>query len=154
MKTNNDPKGLITQDSIMVAPQELNDNANWTLVESKQTRKLQEKERLQNLAQFPPLPTVNEGSVAMLTETASSKCRANKIYLKKIFNEYKQSSGTPRTITIKNIELINTEKNTKSEEKEVIDISSSTDTFDDLTSISESTTEDRWYLYNRNKIIL
>ena len=64
-------------------------------------------------------------------------------YLKKYFNEDKQSSGTPRTITIKNIELIiKEEKNTKSEEKEVIDISSSTDTFDDLTSISESTTEE------------
>ena len=143
MKTNKDPKGLITQDSIMVAPRELNDDANWTLVESKQTRKLREKERLENLAQFPPLPTVNEGSVAMSTETASSKRRANKINLKKIFNEDKQSSGTPRTITIKNIDLIKKEeKCTKSEEKKVIDISSSTDTFDDLTSISESTTED------------
>ena len=127
----------------MVAPQELNDDANWTLVESKQIQKLRQKESLQNLAQFPPLPTVNEGSVAMSTETASSKRRTNKINLKKIFNKDKQSSGTPRTITIKNIELINTEKkNTKSEEKEVIDISSSTDTIDDLTSISESTTED------------
>ena len=53
---------------------------------------------------------MNEGSVAMSTETASSKYRGNKINLKKIFNEDKQSSGTPRTITIKNIELINTEK--------------------------------------------
>ena len=54
-----------------------------------------------------------------------------------------QSSGTPRTITSKNIDLIKKEeKCTKSEEKKVIDISSSTDTFDDLTSISESTTED------------
>ena len=105
MKTNKDPKGLITQDSIIVAPQELNDDTNWTLVESKQTRK--------------------------------------------------QSSGTPRTITIKNIDLIKKEeKSTNSEDKEAIDISSSTDSFEDLTSISESTTEDRWYLYNRNKIIL
>ena len=84
----------------------VNDDANWTLVESKQTSKLQEKERIQNLAQFPPLHTVNEGSVDMSTETASSKRRANKINLKKIFNEDKQSSGTPRIITIKNIELI------------------------------------------------
>ena len=136
MKTNKDPKGLITQDSIMVAPRELNDDANWTLIESKQTCKLWEKERLQNLAQFPPLPTVNEGSVAISTETASSKRRTNKINLKKIFKD-KQSSGISRIITIKNIELINKEnKNSKSEEKEVIDISSSTDTFDDLTSIS------------------
>ena len=101
------------------------------------------KERLQNLAPFPPLPMVNEGSVVMSTETASSQRRVDKINLKEILNEDKQLSGTPRTITIKNIELINTEKkNTKSEEKKVIDISSNTDTFDDLTSISESTTED------------
>ena len=86
---------------------------------------------------------MNEGSVAMSTGTASSKRRTNKINLKKIFKD-KQSSGISRIITIKNIELINKEnKNSKSEEKEVIDISSSTDTFDDLTSISESTTEDR-----------
>ena len=44
---------------------------------------------------------------------------------------------------IKNIELINKEeKKTKLEEKEIINISSSTDTFDELTSISESTAED------------
>ena len=143
-----DPRGLITQDSIItysiiVAPQELNDDTNWTLVESKQTHKLQEKKRLQNLAQLPHLPTVNEGLVAMSTETASSKRRANKINLKKFFNEDKQSSGTTRTITIKNISLIKKEeKYTKPEEKGVIDISSSTDTFDHLTSISESTTKD------------
>ena len=86
---------------------------------------------------------MNEGSVAMSTETASSNCRANKINLKKFFNEDKQSSGTTRTITIKNISLIKKEeKYTKPEEKGVIDISSSTDTFDHLTSISESTTKD------------
>ena len=89
MKTNKDHKGLITQDSIMVTPQELNDDAHWTLVESKQTQKFQEKERLQNLTQFPPLLTVNEGSAVMSTETTSSKHRANTINLKKIFNEDK-----------------------------------------------------------------
>ena len=86
---------------------------------------------------------MNEWLVAMSTEIASSKRRAKKINLKKNFNEDKQSSGIPRTIIIKNIDLIKKEeKCTKSEEKKVIDISSSTDTFDDLISISESTTED------------
>ena len=69
----------------MVSQQGLNDDVNWTLVEAKQTRKLREKERLQNLTQFPLLPTVNEGSVVMSTETASSKRRANKINLKDFF---------------------------------------------------------------------
>ena len=101
----------------MVAPQELNDDTNWTLVESKQTRKLREKERLQNLAQFPPLPMMNEGSVAMSTETASSKYRGNKINLKKIFNEDKQSSRTPRTITIKNIDLIKKKRSAPNQKK-------------------------------------
>ena len=62
MKTEKDHKGLITQGSIMVAPQEVYDNTNWTLVESKQTRNLKEKERLQHMAKCPPLPTVNKGS--------------------------------------------------------------------------------------------
>ena len=52
MKTNKDPNGLITQESNMVAPQELFDDASWTIVESKKTRKKNKKERLQHLAQF------------------------------------------------------------------------------------------------------
>ena len=67
----------------MVAPQELNDDANWTLVESKQTRKLREKERLENLAQFPPLPTVNEGSVATSTEMLPQSAEPTRLISRK-----------------------------------------------------------------------
>ena len=115
----------------------MEDDANWTLVESKQTQKLQEKERIHNLAQFLPVPMLNEGSVATSKETASSNRRCNKTNLKKKIDEDKLSSGTTQSITINKYK-----KNTKPEEKEVIDVSSNTDTFDDLTSISESTTED------------
>ena len=80
---------------------------------------------------------VNEGSVATSKETTTSKRRANKTILKKTFDNDKLSSGTTKCITINKYK-----KNTRPEEKEVIDISSNTDTFDDLTFISESTTED------------
>ena len=127
----------------MVAPQESNADTNWTLVESKQTRKLREKVRLQHLAWFPPLPAVNEGSVTRSKETTSSKHGANKINLKKIFNKEKLSYRAPKSITIKKMKLIKRkEKNTKPEQKEIIDISSDTDTFNDLTFISEALTVD------------
>ena len=81
--------------------------------------------------------------MATLKDTALTKCRSNKINLKKIVNEEKSSSWIPKGITIKNIEVIKKEeKSTNPEQKDIINISSDTDTFDNLTSISELTTED------------
>ena len=60
MKTTKDPTGLITQDSIIVAPQELNDDASWTLIQSKKTRKERQKAKEKNLTAFPPLPSIQE----------------------------------------------------------------------------------------------
>jgi len=145
MKTNKDPNGLITQESIMVAPQELNDDASWTLVESKKTRKQNKKERLQHLAQFPPLPKVKDGSVAMSQESASSKRLSTKINLNKIFNGERLANKTPKVITFKNNTKKIKDKDTnmqkeKQNDDEIISISS-TETIDDNTTISESTTE-------------
>ena len=102
MKTNKDPNRLITQESIIVAPQELNDDASWTLVESKKTLKQNKKERLQRLAQFPPLLKVREGPVAISQESASSKQVSIKIHLNKIFNGDKLANKTHKLITFKN----------------------------------------------------
>ena len=61
MKTNHDSKEMFSQDSIIVALQELkNDDTSWIFVQSKKNQKLREKERLQYLAQIPSFPTVNE----------------------------------------------------------------------------------------------
>ena len=46
---------------------------------------------------------INEVSVTTPKETSSSKHRANKINLKKNFDEEKLASGTLKSITIKNI---------------------------------------------------
>ena len=143
MKTNKDTTGLITQASIMVAPQELNDDANWTLVQSKKTRKQKEKERQEHLAQFPPLSTENEGSVAKSKESASSKHRTTKINLSKIFNREKLATKTPKTITIKHTKKSqNNQDSIKQDKNEIISILSSSDSSDDASSISEFTTED------------
>ena len=128
MKTNKDTTGLITQASIMVAPQELNDDANWTLVQSKKTRKQKEKERQEHLAQFPPLSTENEGSVAKSKESASSKHRTTKINLSKIFNREKLATKTPKTITIKHTKKSqNNQDSIKQDKNEIISILSSSD---------------------------
>ena len=142
MKTDKDPNGLITQESNMVAPQELFDDASWTIVESKKTRKQNKKERLQHLAQFPPLPKVKGGSVAMSQESASSKHKHTKINLNKIFNGEKLANKTPKIITIKknkkSLKVKNDKnKNTNNSFNEIISISS-TESINEDTSISES----------------
>ena len=129
MKTNNDPKGLITHDSIMlIAPQELNDAGNWILVKSNKTHKIEEKDSLQILVQFPPLPTVNEGSMAMSQKSASSKHSTSKINFNKIFHGEKLASETPKEITIK------TKINVT--EKEKMSVSYSEQYLDDIVGIS------------------
>ena len=42
----------------MVAPQELNDDAGWTLDQSKKTWKERQKAKEENLTAFPPLPSI------------------------------------------------------------------------------------------------
>ena len=70
MKTTKDTTGLITKDSIMVAPQQLNDDASWTLVQSKKTQKERKEKQQKELAAFPPLPKIekNQESVAKLSK--------------------------------------------------------------------------------------
>ena len=60
MKTIKDTTGLLIQHSIMVAPQEINDNADWSLVQSKKTQKKRQKAKQENLATFPPLPSIQK----------------------------------------------------------------------------------------------
>ena len=60
MKNAKDTTGLITQDSIMVAPQELNDDAGWILVQSKKTWKERQKAKEENLAAFSPLLSIQK----------------------------------------------------------------------------------------------
>ena len=62
----------------MVAPEELNDDTDWTLVQSKKTWKERQKAKEENLTAFPPLPSIqkDDESMASLSEKAasSSKC--------------------------------------------------------------------------------
>ena len=60
MKTAKDTTGLITQDSIMVAPQQLNDDTSWTLIQSKKTWKERKEAKQANLAAFPPLSSIQK----------------------------------------------------------------------------------------------
>ena len=77
MKTTKDTTGLITQDSIMVSPQKLNDDAGWTLVQSKKIRKARAKVRQEHMADFPPLlhAQSNEESVACLSKKSASSSK-------------------------------------------------------------------------------
>ena len=61
----------------MVAPHELNDDASWTLVQSKKTQKERQKAKQENLAAFPPLPSIQKGdeSVAKLSEKSASSSK-------------------------------------------------------------------------------
>ena len=95
MKTTKDTTGLITQDSIMVAPQQLNDDAGWTLVQSKKTQKERKKAKQEQLAAFPPLPNIqnNQESVANSSKKpASSSKRSIRAKMNKIFQNYKSEN--------------------------------------------------------------
>ena len=103
MKITKDTTWLITQDSIMVAPQEVNDDANWTLVESKKTQKERKKAKQENFAAFPPLPSIkkHEESVNKLSKKPgfSSKWSV-KLKLNKIFKNIKSDNYAPKEVVI------------------------------------------------------
>ena len=80
----------------MVAPQELNDDTGWTLVQSKKTWKERQKAKEENLTAFPPLPSIqkDDESVAKLLEkSVSSNKRSIKLKLNKIFNNNKSKNA-------------------------------------------------------------
>ena len=57
----------------MVAPRELNDDAGWTLVQSKKTRKERQNAKEENLATFPPLPSIQKDSTTNQTNVHLKK---------------------------------------------------------------------------------
>ena len=141
MKITNDTTGLITHDSIVVTPQELNDDAGWALVQSKKTRKEIQKAKEEDLAAFPPLPSIqkDDESVAKLSEKSSSSSKCSmKLKLNKIFNNNKNNKSNkcvPKEVVVTKNDVKH--NNINQEYDEVIRISSSdSDIFDNISIMS------------------
>ena len=122
----------------MVAPEELNDDAGWTHVQSKKTQKERQKAKEENLTAFPPLPSIqkDDESVAKLSEkSASSSKHSMKIKLNKIFDNNKSNKCASKEVAVtRNDAKYN---NINQENDEVISISSSdSDIFDNISIMS------------------
>ncbi len=128
----------------MVAPQELNDDAGWTLVQSKKTQKERSKARQDNMAAFPPLLCTQSNEelvVSLLKKSASSNKNSMKPKLNKIFNNNKSSKCAPKEVTIKTRTDVKQEDKNAKKIDEVISISSTdSNIMDGMSTISISST--------------
>ena len=130
----------------MVAPQELNDDAGWTLVQSKKTRKERVKARQEHMAAFLPLSCTqdNEESVASLSNksASSSKC-SMKPNLSKIFNINKLSKCALKEVTIKARTDAKQEDKNEAKVDDIISLSSTdSNIMDNMSIISISSTSE------------